>query len=327
MMRLAYLASPLVLAAELLVAPAPSSQAADSDSESITIQTTRSTAVIGTTVAVYGKGPSLRRVVLQMATAENGWQNVEESITDVEGQYAFRAPRWYGAHRLRVVAPPVLIVLPEMSPERTVTMEVGYRPRGEGADWSWLGRSGPRWDPCRTITYRINPAGGYDRAVSDLRAAVRSAARITGLALKYLGTTTATVKRGRRGYHPSGTDIVLDWQMPRQDSGLAGRVAGIGGHWIQDRRRFDGYVVLDRTARLERRTWRQIMEHEVGHVLGLSHARAPSQVMYGSASDRNSRWGAGDLTGLHRVGASQGCLPPPASRPSEPERYDNPHAP
>lgn len=324
MIRLMTLASPLVLAADLLVAAAPSSQALDTDTETITIQVSDSTVVLGTRVTVHGKAPSLRHVVLQMATAENGWQAVAETITGLSGDYAFRAPGWYGAHRLRVVAPSLLIVNPAVSEVRTVTVKMGYRPRGERSDWSWLGRSGPRWQPCRRINYRINPAGGYDGAVSDIRAAVRSAARITGLQLNYLGTTRSAVTRGRRGYHPLDTDIVVDWQTPRQDGGLAGNVAGIGGHWVQDNRRFDGYVVLDRTSRLARRTWRQIMEHEVGHVLGLSHARAASQLMFGSASQKNPRWGAGDLTGLRRIGASQGCLSQDLPlRPSRPVRVDS----
>jgi Metallo-peptidase family M12B Reprolysin-like len=325
--RLMTLASPLVLAADLLVAAAPASQAVDDDTETITIHVSDSTVVLGKRATVRGVGPSLRVLVLQMATAENGWQALDEVRTGTDGTYSFKAPGWYGAHRLRVVAPPVLILGPERSPVRTVTVKMGYRPRGQRSDWTWLGFSGARWEPCRRITYRINKAGGYDGSASDIRAAVRSASRITGLSVKYLGTTRSAVARDRRGYHPSGTDIVLDWQTPRQDRGLAGGVAGIGGHWVQDKRRFDGYVVLDRTTRIGRRTWRQIIEHEIGHVLGLSHARTASQVMFGTASQKNPRWGAGDLAGLRRIGASQGCLPANAQRPGRPERVDSQHAP
>lgn len=327
MHRLAYLASPLVLTLDLLVAAAPSSQAAPAAAETISIRTSASSVVLGTRVRVYGTAPLLRPVVLQMRTAENGWQAVAQTLTSVTGDYSFIAPGWYGAHRLRVMAADLLIIEPLTSAERKVTVKVRYRPRGRRSDWSWLGRSGPRWDPCRRITYRINPAGSYPGSSADIRKAVRSAARITGLRLTYLGTTSNAVRRGQRGYHPLDTDIVVDWQQPREDRGLAGGVAGIGGHWIQDDRRFDGYVVLDRTARLGRRTWRQVIEHEMGHVLGLSHARGRSQVMFGTASRTNSRWGAGDLKGLRRVGASRGCLPPRSLRPSAPKRVDKPHAP
>lgn len=327
MNRLAYLASPLFLTADLLVAAAPSSQPPSTNAETISIRISDSTVVIGKRARVYGTGPAHRPIVLQLRTPENGWQAVDQTTTPFSGAYSFRAPGWYGSHRLRVVAPSLVIVNQEMSAERRVRVKVGYRPRGERSDWSWLGRSGPRWDPCRRITYRINPSGSYLDSSADIRKAVRNVARITGLRLKYLGTTDHAVKRGGTGYHPGDTDIVVDWQRPREDRGLAGGVAGIGGHWIQDNRRFDGYVVLDRTARLGRRTWRQVMEHEMGHVVGLSHARARSQVMFGTASRKNARWGAGDLSGLRRIGASRGCLPERSGRPSAPKRFDSPHAP
>jgi predicted Zn-dependent protease len=85
-------------------------------------------------------------------------------------------------------------------------------------------------------------------------------------------------------------------------------VAGIGGHWVLGKRRFDGYMVLDQTEHYSRVVWRQIMSHEVGHILGLGHARSRSQLMYGTSTMLNRLWGNGDLTALRRIGASQGCL-------------------
>ena len=58
----------------------------------------------------------------------------------------------------------------------------------------------------------------------------------------YLGSTTREIRRNRLGYHPVGTDVVVDWQSPKEEGGLSGGVVGIGGHWVQGGRRFDGYV-------------------------------------------------------------------------------------
>jgi hypothetical protein len=80
------------------------------------------------------------------------------------------------------------------------------------------------------------------------------------------------------------------------------------------RQRFSGFMLLDRTDRLRRSTWRQVVTHEVGHVLGLGHAHSRRQLMYGVSSSLNVRFGAGDLTALGRVGASQGCLGESAGR-------------
>ncbi len=77
---------------------------------------------------------------------------------------------------------------------------------------------------------------------------------------------------------------------------------------MQGHRRFNGYMMLDRTDRHPRSTWRQVVTHELGHVLGLGHAHSRRQLMYGVSSSLNMLLGAGDLTALGRVGASQGCL-------------------
>ena len=137
---------------------------------------------------------------------------------------------------------------------------------------------------------------------------------MTGLRFDYLGRTRREVRRNQLGYHPARTDVVVDWQSPKEEAGLSGRVAGIGGHWVLGRQRFSGYVLLDRTDRHPRSTWRQVVTHELGHVLGLGHAHSRRQLMYGVSSSLNVRLGAGDLSALGRVGASQGCLGESAGR-------------
>jgi hypothetical protein len=280
----------------------------------LTITVSDASVTLGKKVTVSGEGPALRRLVLQVKTKENGWQQLASVTTGLAGTYAFGAPGWQGSHRLRVVAPPALLVAGEVSAAVTVTVRMPYRPAGRRSDWSWLGFNGARWDPCRTIAYRINSRGGYAGATSDARTVFRKLGRATGFRFKYLGSTTRTVTRYKHGYHPPGTDVIVDWQAPRQEGGLSGGVAGIGGHWVQDGRRFDGYMLLDPTERLARRTWRQVMTHELGHVLGLGHARSPSQMMHGTSSRRNVRLGAGDLAGLRRIDASRGCLATPEAR-------------
>ena len=281
---------------------------------SLTITVSDASATLGKKVTVSGQGPALRRLVLQLRTKENGWQQLASVRTGLAGTYAFTAPGWQGSHRLRVVAPPALLIAGEVSAEVTVTVTMPYRPRGRAKDWSWLGHRGARWDPCRTVAYRINPRGGYPRATSDTRAAFRKVGRATGFRFKYLGSTTRTVTRYEHGYHPDDTDLIVDWQSPAEERGMAGGVAGIGGHWVLDGRRFDGFVLLDPTERLARRTWRQVITHELGHVLGLGHARSPSQLMHGTSSPGNTRLGAGDLAGLRRIDASRGCLTASAAR-------------
>jgi hypothetical protein len=298
-----------LVATQLAVLAAPSGPSAAATPAAPTIMVSDSTVILGKAVTVSGKGPgTLRWVVLQMKTAENGWQYVDRAFNGLSGNYSFTAPGWYGTHRLRVYAPAALLAPAAVSETRTVNVRTAYEPKGRSSEWSWISNPGARWDPCQTITYRINPAGGYAGATADIRAAFRKVGRITGFRFTYAGTTTSAVWRGEPGHHPPGTDVIIDWQDPRQDRDLSRGVAGIGGHWVQDGRRFDGWVLLDKSERLPRGMWRQVMTHELGHVVGLGHTQSPDQVMYGRSSRLNSRWGAGDLAGLRRIGASRGCL-------------------
>ena len=279
-----------------------------------TIRVSDPTVRLGTKVVVSGKGPSLRKLVLQLRTSENGWQPVASTRTGLGGEYSFVAPGWEGSHLLRVVAPATAVAVAEVSDPVTVAVRMPYRPKGPRSDWSWLSHRGARWDPCRPITYRINPAGGYPAARADLRRTFAAVGRVTGFRFTYQGTTGRRVERDDYGYHPAGTDVVVDWQSPAEERGLGRGIAGIGGHWVMDGRRFDGYMILDRSERHPRAVWRQLMSHEIGHILGLGHARTAGQLMHGRSTSANRLWGNGDLSALRRVGPSRGCLPASSGR-------------
>lgn len=295
----------VILTIAVLTAPAATASAAPQP----TISISASKVTLGTTVTVSGRSPFLLQwTYLQVWTDENGWQDVDGRYSALTTGYSFVAPGWYGTHKLRVYAPATLLAPTVVSDTRTLKVKMPYTPKGKRSDWKWISNRGARWDSCPTITYRINPDGGYPHGTADIKAVLGKVGLITGFRFADAGSTSRAVRRTEHGRHPSGTDIMVDWQSPRQDRLLAGEVAGMGGHWVLNGRRFDGWMVLDQSERLDRRAWRGVMMHELGHVVGLGHVQSTHQVMHDGARPATGRWGAGDLAGLRRLGASRGCL-------------------
>lgn len=238
------------------------------------------------------------------------------------------APRFRGLaatatppRRVRVVAEPPLPPPPVEAEPPGEAEPTPYPPLGSPDDWSFLSAGGSRWDPCTEIGWRYNPTGErYPTALDDVHEAIRRIADRTGLDFRYLGTTDHVPMTGAP--RPGTADFYVAWADQEQVPDLAGSTVGIGGGWQRSIAGWDvahqfisGYLVLDRAHGLRpghdvagTPTWGQVIDHEVLHGLGLGHAVGREQVMHGAVSQLNHRFGAGDLTGMTRIGASRGCL-------------------
>ncbi|MFT4009476.1 MAG: hypothetical protein QM655_05475 [Nocardioidaceae bacterium] len=235
------------------------------------------------------------------------------------------------SHRIRVrVAAPAdqTSTAGAANPNSVVGMPQTDTPVGDSTDWTYMsfGSDGgnARWNPCAgAIRWRYNPSGGYDGSLADVQAAFDALALNTGLTFTYLGTTSYVPFSDAT--RPSTADFYVGWAGPSQVEGLEGSAIGLGGpiavklSYPQDVswKIVSGSAVFDKTAvsslspgyaTAGNPTWGQVMVHEIIHGLGLGHATAGTQVMAPTVSSQNHYFGAGDLAGLAKVGATQGCL-------------------
>lgn len=223
-----------------------------------------------------------------------------------------------GGLPVTVVGPEVIAPPPEPPPGNDADT-----PRGSPDDWSFLfaSRGGARWNPCAPIRWAYNPSGGYAGSQAHVQEAFTRISQHTGLTFSYAGETTHVETTGTA--FPANVDIAIGWADEAQVPDLAGDVVGLGGGSAKSippgsdvgYKFVRGFVVLDNGHSLRQgydtsgsTTWGQVMLHEQLHALGLGHANGAEQLMFGSLSALNHGFGAGDLTGMARVGAGQGCL-------------------
>lgn len=198
--------------------------------------------------------------------------------------------------------------------------------RSASTDYAFLNRvsddaSRPvAWDPCRPIHLVVNAASappGADRLLTEAASQVSLA---TGLQFVIEGPTDErpsedrpTVDQARYGNRWS--PVLVSWTDPGVVPRLKGTVVGLAGPdeassvGAQDRHYVSGIVDFDGPAFNDILTsgdgWanaRSIAMHELGHLVGLDHVPAKSQIMYESDQGR-TQFGKGDLEGLRQLGS------------------------
>jgi len=181
------------------------------------------------------------------------------------------------------------------------------------------------YDPCRPIHYVIRPQGepaGGDQIVTD---AVLRVSQATGLRFVYDGATSEAPSRQRASYQPDRygdrwAPVLMSWVTPNENPDFAADVTGEGGSsYVGLPNRPSAYVTgavqLDagQIASILQRpdgnhVVRAIVLHELGHLVGLGHVTAASELMYPQSQLGVTDFGAGDLTGLAALGRGT-CVP------------------
>lgn len=213
----------------------------------------------------------------------------------------------------------VTIPLPAGPAERRSAV---VEPQTEGS-YAFLfdvpGEGPVRYDPCRSISWVLSPAGMPEGTAPMLHEAVDQVSASTGLSFEYEGVTDEVADFDRdlvqARYGERFAPVVLGWSTEAENADLAGSVTGIGGSsavngaYGDQRYLRAGVVILDSedvralmASPLGEELAQATVMHEWAHVVGLAHVNDPSELMnYSNTSLRT--WGPGDLRGLAIAGS------------------------
>jgi hypothetical protein len=239
-----------------------------------------------------------------------------------------------GAPALRLVSSDgSSVVLAAGGPVVVSASPIQPRPAGSASSYTFMtaNAGGPvRWNPCAPIHYVTNLAEAPAGAATVIAGALAQVGAATGIRFVNDGPTTEIPSTGRQPYQPSRygqrwAPVVIAWARPTETNVLpGGNVIGEGGStWVQagsgPKIYVSGEVVIDsantRSLALSfgsGSTLGELLLHELGHVAGLGHTTDQAQIMYPVLIPvPAAAYGAGDLAGLARLGAGNGCLSTP----------------
>jgi hypothetical protein len=180
------------------------------------------------------------------------------------------------------------------------------------------------YDPCRPIHYVVNPAREPQGAGAAVRTAVAAVAAATGLRFIEDGATTEVYSTTRSLSQPvrygrRWAPVLIDFTRSADNPLFSNGPIGVGGSsYVETADRHLTFVTGDvdidseAAARLvadpRRVPLSAIIEHELGHVVGLAHVNDMTQLMYPSGGHGVTSYGSGDLSGLAELG-NGGCEP------------------
>lgn len=180
------------------------------------------------------------------------------------------------------------------------------------------------FSPCRPIHYVIRPDNTPAGGQTAITRAIVAVSEATGLRFIYDGATTETIEEQREPYQPKRygdrwAPVLFAWATVDEVPDFGIDVAGeAGGQSVHDRSGQSFYVTgavyldANKARQITHRDGpglvQAIIEHELGHLVGLAHDADKSQLMFPRAQRSVLEYQAGDLTGLARLG--QGACAP-----------------
>ena len=158
------------------------------------------------------------------------------------------------------------------------------------------------FSPCGTVPVAVNLEGAPDGAEEIVEASLARLTAATGLQLELVGRSTATWAE----LPDPGDPVTISWATADEVPELAGHTAGLGGALVMSSPAGDawaasGRVVIDQELSHPEAT-AVVLDHELGHVLGLDHVDDAGELM-AALNVGQVGFGPGDLEGLAALGA------------------------
>lgn len=185
------------------------------------------------------------------------------------------------------------------------------------------------YDPCRPIHYVTRAANAPAGGAQLIKDAVTAVSRATGLVFIDDGATTEAPAAKHVSYQPARygdrwAPVLIAWETnveePRFTNPEYGStVLGLGGSeavsvgsipftYVSGQLELNGPALARMINRDGTAAARGVIEHELGHVVGLDHVNDATQLMNPSETPTVTTFAAGDLSGLAILGEGQ-CTP------------------
>ncbi|UXM92764.1 matrixin family metalloprotease [Paenarthrobacter sp. JL.01a] len=178
------------------------------------------------------------------------------------------------------------------------------------------------YSPCRPLHYVVNNATAPQGTDALLATAIANISAASGIQFVSDGTTDELPADKREPYQPNRygdrwAPLLISWTTPEAAPALEGKVIGTGGStmysldkgpksWVTGSLELDTPQIADLLSEQGGADYvLAVMQHELGHVMGLDHVDDPIQLMYPEIGAPDGL-AAGDLNGLHLL-ASAPC--------------------